>query len=352
MTTAPRTSRARLNASNAHTGPILPSEGLHALGTLSPDQIRGILARARDLASVANDPATRLDALRDRTIATCFFESSTRTRLSFTLAAERCGARVVDLGTSSSTSKGESIADTARTIAAMGVSAFIVRSAHAGASSIVASATDRPTINAGDGKHEHPTQGLLDTLTLAQAARPDRVRDGSFDLTGLRIAIVGDVASSRVARSAIAAMTPLGAEIVCVGPPNMVPASLASLVREPGSVRVERDLDALLPGLDAVMMLRIQFERHAGAGGAPGSSEGVPGSPQLASLREYRERYGLTRERASRLRPNAWIMHPGPTNLDIELDASLIDCARSLVRRQVANGVAVRMAVLLDLLGT
>ncbi len=289
--------------------------------------------------------------LEGRTIATMFFEDSTRTKTSFTAAAQRLGAHVLDLSaTTSSVNKGETLIDTAKTVEAMGVDAMIVRAKQAGAAGLIAAHVACPVINAGDGRHEHPTQGLIDLYTVAEA----HGRLDSFDLSGLRLAIVGDVVSSRVARSAIAGFTALGAEVVCVGPPTMVPRSLNGL-----GCRVEHELDRVIGGCDAVMMLRIQFERHEGGGGSGGSG-GASGSggaavhagdksargPVIASVREYREFFGMTVERAARLKPGAVVLHPGPMNRGIEIDGEVADGPRSRVTRQVGLGVAVRMGVL------
>lgn len=274
-------------------------------------------------------------ALDGRTIANLFFEDSTRTRTSFAIAAGNLGARVVDLaGVGSSVSKGESLIDTARTVEAMGVAALVVRARQSGAAELISRHVRVPVINAGDGRHEHPTQGLLDIATLARASG----RMPSLDFAGFTLAIVGDVMSSRVARSAIAGFTALGARIICVGPPAMAPRSLESL-----GVEVSRELDGVLGEADGVMMLRIQFERHG---------EGTPVKPEdkktpvIASIREYREMYGLTRERAALLRPKAWVMHPGPMNRGVEIDDEVADSPRSLIVRQVESGVFVRMGVL------
>jgi aspartate carbamoyltransferase catalytic subunit len=307
-----------------------------------PELLRDLLSRARDYAKVANEPSTNTRELAGRTIATLFFEDSTRTRTSFTLAARRLGADVIDVsGSSTSVNKGESLVDTARTIAAMGVSAMVIRAKPAGAPADIARAVGLPIINAGDGKHEHPTQGLLDILTIAQA----HGRATDFDLSGLRIAIVGDIANSRVARSGIAGLTALGARVVCVGPPALAPRSLATLGCE-----VSSDLDSLLGEMDAVMMLRIQFERHAPAS-EPASAAIVKPTAAIPSIREYREFYGLTEARAARLKSGAVVLHPGPFNRGVEIDDAVADGARSLILRQVANGVAVRMAVLAAVMG-
>lgn len=310
--------------------------------------LRGLLVRAREYAKVANEPSTNTRELAGRTVATLFFEDSTRTRTSFTLAARRLGADVVDVsGSATSVNKGESLVDTARTVAAMGVSAMVVRAKPAGAPADIARAVGLPVVNAGDGRHEHPTQGLLDILTIAQA----HGRLDGFDLSGLRVAIVGDIANSRVARSGIAGLTTLGARVVCVGPPGLAPKSLASLVPG-GGCEVSSDLDGLLGDMDAVMMLRIQFERHATAGGAEAPAAGpVRPTAAIPSIREYREFYGLTEARAARLKAGAVVLHPGPFNRGVEIDDAVADGAKSLILRQVANGVAVRMAVLGAVLG-
>ena len=297
-------------------------------------------------------------SLTVRPVALLFEENSTRTRGSFTAAAHRLGLGVIDLSSGTSLSKGESIADTARTIAAMGAGAIVIRSSRCGAALIAARAVGIPVINAGDGKHEHPTQGLLDALAFSRASKTDNAEAGGFDFSGLTLAIVGDAVSSRVARSDIACFAMLGAEVVVVGPPALAPRSMESL-----GVRIERDFDAALGSADAVQMLRVQFERHGG--------RGVP------SRRAYRAGYALTAERASRMKPGAVVMHPGPMNRGLEIDDCVADSGsgtgavdaagpagvtedagcgadmrlpRSIVLDQVACGVAVRMAVLESLL--
>lgn len=306
---------------------------LTALRGLSADELRAVLSRARGFA--ASDGGPDLDG---RTVATMFFEDSTRTRTSFSLAAQRLGARVVDVsGAATSVNKGETYTDTARVVEAMGVDALVVRARQAGAADMVAASVRCAVVSGGDGRHEHPTQGLLDAYTLAEAHR--RLED--FDLSGLRVAIVGDVVSSRVARSAIAGMTTLGASVVCAGPPGLAPASLAAL-----GCTVTADFDGVLPTVDAVMMLRIQFERH-GEGGEAKAPGGEPKrTAAIASIREYRELYAMTEERAGRMKRGAVVMHPGPINRGLELDSAVADGARSVIFRQVANGVPVRMAAL------
>jgi aspartate carbamoyltransferase catalytic subunit len=304
--------------------------GLLGLQGMSAEHLRGWLNATKEIA--ARPPMTR--TLEGRVIANLFFEDSTRTRTAFTVAAKHLGAEVVDLlWVTSSVSKGETLSDTARNIEAMGVSAIVVRARQSGAAAMIAQAVRCPVINAGDGRHEHPTQGLLDIYTIAEAFG----RLEGFDMRGLKVVIVGDVVSSRVARSDTAGLTTLGAEVVCVGPPGMAPAAMASL-----GCHVSNDLDSVVGTADAVVMLRIQFERYGND--KPAGTEAKP-SP-IASLRDFRESYGLTVERAARMKKGAIVMHPGPINRGIELDAEVADGPRSLVLRQVTNGVAVRMAAL------
>lgn len=265
---------------------------------------------------------------RGRVLANLFLEDSTRTRASFSSAAMAIGMSVVDLASQgSSVGKGETLIDTARTLEAAGAGVVVVRAKPSGAAALVAGHVGVPVINAGDGRHEHPTQGLLDVFALATALGRD-----DFDLGGVRVAIVGDVVNSRVARSDIAAMTALGAEVVVVGPGAFVPEGLASL-----GCAVERDLDGVIGEVDAVQVLRVQFERHGGR--------------SLVSVASYREGYAMTAERASRLRAGAFVMHPGPMNRGLEIDGAVADGERSLVRRQVEAGVWVRMSVLCRCLG-
>ncbi len=321
-----------------------PHKHLLGLQGLSAEDLRVILQTVRSFADVSTRSVKKVPALRGKVVANLFFEDSTRTRLSFTLAAQRLSADVIDLTASaSSVNKGETIADTALNVLAMGVDVFCVRHKASGAAALIARAVgDRcAVINAGDGKHEHPTQGLLDIYTLAESH--DRLE--TFDLNGLRVAIVGDVVSSRVARSNIAGLRALGAEVVCVGPPTLVPRSLQSL----GCV-VDHDFDRVIPTVHAVNMLRVQFERHGG--GAEGGKEGnaQPGiaraSPAFPSVREYVQGYALTEERAARLRAGAIVMHPGPMNRGVEIAGNVADGPKSVILRQVANGLAVRMAAL------
>ena len=309
--------------------PAEPSRHLLDLGSLPADRIRAILASARAYAEAP--PARRWDTLTGRFVANLFFEPSTRTRLSFTIAARRLGAEVVDLtSATSSVLKGETIADTARTVQAMGVSAIVVRHGASGAAELVADAVGCAVgcavINAGDGRHAHPTQALIDAYTVAEAH--DRL--AGFDLSGLRVGVVGDLTNSRVARSDIAAFTALGAEVVCIGPERLAPRAFESL-----GCAVGHDLDPVLPNLDALQMLRVQTERGADAG----------------KLREYPARFGLDDARVERLKPSAVILHPGPINRGAEITSAVVDSPRCLALRQVALGVPVRMASIAHALG-
>jgi aspartate carbamoyltransferase catalytic subunit len=259
--------------------------------------------------------------------ALVFLEDSTRTRVSFEIAAKRLGgATAVLSGTGSSVAKGETLTDTVRTVEAMGVDAIVLRAKEDQAAHAAAAALTCPLINAGAGAHEHPTQGLLDAYAIAEA----HGRLESMDLSGLTCAIVGDIDHSRVARSDIAAWTSLGARVICVGPQGMCDESIAKLGCE-----VARDLDAILGEVDAIQMLRVQFERGA----------------MLGSQEEYRAGYALTPARAARMRDGAVVMHPGPMNRGLELDDEVADGPSSVIRRQVACGVWVRMAVLVSCMG-
>lgn len=310
---------------------------LIGLQGVSSDQIRTLLMASRGYVDVRTDVDN--SPLRGTTIANLFFEDSTRTRTSFTNAAHRLRAHVSNLlGAFSSVTKGETLIDTARNVEAMGVRALVIRARQAGAAGLIAANVKCPVINAGDGKHEHPTQGLLDIYTLAEA----HGRLDDFDMKGLTVAIVGDIVSSRVARSNIAGLTSLGARVVCVGPAGLAPRSLESLGN---GVAVSHDLDEVLPKVDAVMMLRVQFERHDASPDAATDARGKS-SPAIASVREYRSLFGMTGERAERLKKGAVIMHPGPINRGIELDPEVADGPRSVILRQVTVGVGVRMAVL------
>ncbi len=285
--------------------------------------------QARALLALAHADDFRGDELAGMTIANLFFEDSTRTRVSFTVAAQQLGAGVVDLGsTGSSMSKGETLIDTAWTIESMGVDGLVVRASQSGASALIAEHVRIPVINAGDGMHQHPTQALTDALNIGRA----HGRADGWDFSGLHVVIAGDVVSSRVARSNIGLLTALGARVTLCGPAMMCPLGLAAL-----GCDVSNDLDALVPEADVLMMLRIQFERGGGA--------------RLASRRLYHACYGLTLGRARRMKPSAIVMHPGPMNREVEIAGAVADCGRSVIRDQVAGGVLVRKAALRMALG-
>jgi len=285
---------------------------------LDRDEIERICDLAVEMREARAARASRT-LLETETVGLAFYEGSTRTRVSFELAAMALGATVVDLGVAgSSVGKGESLVDTLRTLERMGVTTVVLRHAASGAPYLAARSTGLGVVNAGDGTHAHPTQALLDALTLREAL-------GSLD--GRTIAIVGDVAHSRVARSNLSALVRLGARVRIGGPPAWV----RGFEGRPGVV-VATSLDDALAGADAVMTLRVQLERAAGGG--------VP------SLREYTRRWGLDESRMRLASPDAPILHPGPTNEGVELTAELANGPRSLIGRQVENGVPVRMAVL------
>lgn len=296
----------------------MPPRSLLDVDDLTPREVEGVLDRA----AAFRDALPPRDLLAGVPVLNLFFEASTRTATSFTLAEQRVGADVISFAPgASSLGKGETIADTALTLRGIGVRVIVVRHHESGFARRLADAFDGHVVNAGDGTHAHPTQALLDLMTL-------RTEFGRFE--GLRVAIVGDILHSRVARSNIVGMRALGIDVTLVGPATLLPADFAG----PG-VRVERDLDAVLPRVDAVMMLRIQRERIAGG--------------LLPSLEDYTQRYQLNRGRLRALRDDAVILHPGPYNRGVELTDEVLDDPRSRYVAQVNNGVFVRMAVL-DLL--
>ena len=290
---------------------------------LTRDELESLLAAAQANLTAAEHRVARKESLAGRVVANLFFEDSTRTRCSFETAVHRLGGGVINLAESgSSTSKGESLVDTALNIEAMGISAIVVRTSVSGGAAMVARRVRCPVINAGDGRHEHPTQGLLDLLTL---------REALGDLGGRTVAIVGDITNSRVARSAVHGLSLLEARTRLVGPPTLVGPSFRHLSRRPDLVSIHHDLDEIIDDLDAIMMLRIQFERAAGG----------------AVAGDYREMYGLTMARLQRLPPHAIVLHPGPVNRGVEIDDVVADdLPRSRILRQVTQGVAARMAVL------
>ena len=298
----------------------------HLLGLegLSTQDIRHVLKTARELESVSTRSIKKVPALRGKVVVNLFFEPSTRTRNSFHLAASRLSADVIEYSAGSSSSKkGETLRDTARNLEAMGVDIFVCRHDQSGAAEHLAKCVDASVVNAGDGQHEHPTQALLDLYTLGRRLG----RDKDFDFSGLSVAIVGDIAHSRVARSNIHGLQKLGAQVLLVGPATLVPGTFKDLGAE-----IHYNLDEVLPRVDAINMLRVQFERIA--------------SPAFPSVREYSKLYGLTQSRLSQMKPDVLVMHPGPINRGLEMESVVADGPNSGILNQVANGLAVRMAVL------
>lgn len=303
---------------------------LLSAGDLSADEAVLILDTAAELAVLTDRSVKKLPTLRGRTVVNLFFEDSTRTRISFEVAAKRLSADVINFAAKgSSVSKGESLKDTALTLEAMGADAVVVRHGSSGAPHRLATAgwIGGSVVNAGDGTHEHPTQALLDAFTMRR-----HLRDGAGDLAGLRVAIVGDVLHSRVARSNVLLLQTLGAEVTLVAPPTLMPVGVDSW---PCSVSYH--LDPVLPDVDAVMMLRVQGERMHAA--------------YFPSTLEYSRLYGLDSRRMALLPDHAIVLHPGPMNRGMEISADVADSPRSVMVEQVANGVSVRMAVLYLLLG-
>jgi len=292
---------------------------LLSLEALSKAEIEFLLDTADSFKEVSTRSIKKVPALRGRVVVNAFFEDSTRTRTSFTLAASRLSADVIDFSEKgSSVSKGETLIDTARNIEAMGVDILVLRHPAAGAAELLARTVKCSVVNAGDGAHEHPTQGLLDLYTI-------RERFGR--VAGLKVAIVGDIANSRVARSNLWSLTKLGAEVIMVGPPTLLPRSFESL-----GARCVHDFDSIIGEVDVINMLRVQFERIK--------------SSQFPSVREFTRLFGLTSERFSRCKPDVFVMHPGPMNRGIEISSTIADGPNSGILTQVANGLAVRMAVL------
>jgi aspartate carbamoyltransferase catalytic subunit len=303
----------------AEEKPVWTRKHLLGVNDLSAEEIRYVLDTAESFKEVSTRSVKKVPALRGRVVCTMFFEDSTRTRMSFTLAAQRLSADVLDFSAKiSSASKGESLTDTARNIEAMGVDIMIVRHSASGAAYDISQAVDCCVINAGDGQHAHPTQGLLDLFTI-------RERKGRIE--GLNVAIVGDITHSRVARSDLRGLVKLGANVTLVGPRTIVPKTFEQL-----GARVTSDFDSILPELDVINMLRIQKERIT--------------SSVFPSLREYVRLFGMDSERFKRCKDDVLIMHPGPVNRGIELAAEIADGPHSSILRQVTNGLAVRMAVL------
>ena len=292
---------------------------LTGIEPLSADEIGMILNTAAAFKSVSGREIKKVPALRGKTLVNFFVEASTRTRTSFELAAVRLSADVVNISAStSSLTKGETLKDTAQVLQANYADIIVLRHSSAGAAQFLAERLDASIINAGDGAHEHPTQALLDTFTI---------REKKGRIAGLHVAIIGDILFSRVARSNIHALLKLGARVTLVGPSTLVPREFEQM-----GVTVTHDLDAVLPEVDVVNLLRIQHERQR--------------KEYFPSLGEYTALFGLTKTRAEKLKPDALIMHPGPINRGVEIDSDIADSGRSVILDQVTNGLAVRMAVL------
>jgi aspartate carbamoyltransferase catalytic subunit len=299
--------------------PVWTRRHLLGLEELSSDELLAILDTAESFKEVSTRSIKKVPALQGKVVVLLFFEPSTRTATSFNLAAKRLSADVVSFSISaSSVSKGETFNDTAKNIEAMGVDIVVVRHTAPGAALQLSRILEASVVNAGDGSHEHPTQGLLDIFTI---------REAKGHIAGLKVAIVGDILYSRVARSDIWGLKKLGAEVVVVGPATLIPPDIEKL-----GVEVSYDLDAVLPDVDVVNILRIQLERQ--------------GRSMFPSIREYAELFGINRERLARAKPDILVLHPGPMNRGVEITPEVADGSRSLILRQVTNGLAVRMAVL------
>ncbi|MEX2264395.1 MAG: aspartate carbamoyltransferase catalytic subunit [Bryobacteraceae bacterium] len=301
------------------------SAGLLGTEELDRVEIESILARAKDFQPLQNESVKRLDILRGKMIVNLFFESSTRTRISFEIAAKRLGADTVSItAAGSSVSKGESLVDTLNTLAAMRPNAIVMRHAASGAPHFLARHLAIPIVNAGDGTHEHPTQALLDARTIL---------DRRGTLEKLRVAIIGDIAHSRVARSNVHLLSKFGADIVLCGPATLLPPELARIAK---GVTLTHDIREAIRDSDVIMMLRVQLERQ---------------NETPFSASEYFQFYGLRLEHLALARPDAIVMHPGPINRGRELSSEVADSQRSVILNQVENGVAVRMAVLERIIG-
>lgn len=292
---------------------------LLGLEELSVEEINTILDTAQSLKEVSTRSIKKVPALRGKVVVNLFMEPSTRTRTSFGLAAQRLSADRIDItAAGSSTEKGETLKDTARNIEAMGVDIVVIRHSAAGAPHMLARILKASVINAGDGSHEHPTQGLLDIFTIRE--RKKRIK-------GLKVAIVGDIAHSRVARSNIWGLTKLGAEVIVVGPPTLIPMEVERL-----GVSVSYDIDSVIEKCDVINLLRIQLERQTGR--------------LFPSLREYSQLFGINSERLRRAKKDVLIMAPGPINRGVEITPDVADGPHSVILEQVTNGLAIRMAVL------
>ncbi len=297
---------------------------LLSIADLGRDEIASIINSAASFEAIGEREIKKVPTLRGRTVVNLFYESSTRTRVSFELAAKRLSADVINVSAdASSVRKGESLRDTARTLRALGADAIVLRHPAAGAPAMLARLTDARVINAGDGAHEHPTQALIDMYTVQK-------RLGRLE--GVRIGIVGDIVHSRVARSNALGFNRMGADVVLIAPPTLLPRGVAAL-----DCRWSHDLDAELPSLDVIYLLRMQRERHREA--------------LIPSEREFTQCFGLTRERLACMAGGAVVMHPGPMNRGVEIDWEAAESEAALIEAQVSAGVAVRMALMYLLLG-
>jgi len=302
---------------------------LLSIADLSKTQAISILDTANELARVSDGAVKKLPTLRGRTIVNLFAEDSTRTRISFEAAAKRLSADVINFSAKgSSVSKGESLKDTAMTLQAMGADAVVIRHSASGAAQRLADSQwmSGSVVNAGDGTHEHPSQALLDAFTIRK-----HLGLGKSDLEGLTVAIVGDILHSRVARSNVLLLSKLGAKVVLVAPPTLLPVGVESW-----PVTVSYDFDSVIPFVDVVMMLRVQQERMTDL--------------YFPNSREYARYFGLNLDRMNSMKSEAIVMHPGPMNRGLEISAEVADSARSVITEQVTNGVSVRMAILYVLL--
>ncbi len=306
------------------TAKSLRSKDLLGIETLSPDEITLLLDTAESMRAIAERPIKKVPALRGRMVINLFFEASTRTRFSFETAEKWLSADSLNFAAKgSSVEKGETLLDTARNLQAMSPDLIVIRHGSPGVPHFLARHLKAGVVNAGDGAHEHPTQALLDALTIRQKLKR---------LEGLRVAICGDVAHSRVVRSNIWLLTKMGAKVVVCAPPTLMPVGIEAM-----GVEATTDFEEALEGADVVMMLRMQLERQ--------------GTSFFPSVREYFRLYGLDARRLKKARPTAIVMHPGPMNRGVEISSEVADSDRSVILDQVGNGVAVRMAVLYLLLG-
>jgi len=298
----------------------------HILGLqeMSAEEIYLILDTAASFKEILARPVKKVPTLRGRSVITLFYENSTRTRTSFELAAKIMSAEAINIAVAqSSAAKGESLKDTLLTLNALTADCIVMRHPNSGAPALASQFINGSIVNAGDGFHEHPTQGLLDLLTM---------REHKGEIDNLNVTIIGDLMHSRVARSALWGLTKLGANVTLCGPDTLLPREFES-----ANVRLENNCDAAVEGADVIMMLRLQNERMNGT--------------FLPSVREYSMLYGMNARRLGRAKPDAIVMHPGPINRDVEISNDIADCERSVILNQVTNGVAVRMAVLYLLLG-